>query len=97
MTKNETKKCGGKAIRRKNDSNVANCEEVCKEIPNCNFFSINSRRICKIYEQCDKEKIEIADHLTTIYKMIKGKMYHIFLYCDNSFVQNLLFIFYQLD
>ena len=78
MFENETKKCFGKAMRRKNDSDVANCKEMCKEIPTCNYFSINSRKICKIYEQCDEEKIEIADHLTTIYKMIRGKMNHIF-------------------
>ena len=86
MMENVTKKCAGKAMRRKNDSYVANCKEMCKEIPNCNYFSIDSRKICKIYEQCDEEKIEIADHLTTIYKKIKGKMNHIFLYCNNSFV-----------
>ena len=96
MMKNERKKCHGTAMRRKNDSNVTNCNEMCEEIPYCNYFSINSRNVCKIYEQCDEDKIELADHLTTIYKKIKGKWNHISFYCDNSFVF-LLFIFCQLE
>ena len=86
MMKNETKKCFGTAMRRQNDSNVTYCKEMCKEIPNCNYFSINSRKVCKFYELCDKNRIELADHLTTIYKNIKGKRNHISFYCDNSFL-----------
>ena len=46
---------------------------MCKEIETCNYFLINSRNVCRIYEQCKEDKIIIADHLQTIYKKIKGK------------------------
>ena len=77
---NENKACSEKEIDKplKKDINtVTLCEASCNQVPNCNFFVMNSRNVCKLFEQCDESKIKSSKNSRSIYKKIEGNLNNI--------------------